>query len=162
MKNQKIIEGEYKYTLQFHFTLPPAPSASNPLQAIATRDSPAVFLLVVASRIEGIFLHKPYTKPKQHGVKKPRIAARLDFIGAANRIRTDDLPLTRRLLYQLSYGGDTGGSGEIRTRDQRIKSPLLYRLSYRPLCKGARIIRNQPVLSTQNSAPAGCSSYTPR
>jgi hypothetical protein len=34
--------------------------------------------------------------------KKPRITARLDFSGAACRIRTDDLPLTRRLLYQLS------------------------------------------------------------
>ncbi len=28
------------------------------------------------------------------------------LVGAANRIRTDDLPLTRRLLYQLSYGGE--------------------------------------------------------
>ena len=35
------------------------------------------------------------------GEKKP--TKRLDFqSGAACRIRTDDLPLTRRLLYQLS------------------------------------------------------------
>ena len=28
--------------------------------------------------------------------------------GADSPIRTDDLPLTRRLLYQLSYAGDDG------------------------------------------------------
>ena len=30
------------------------------------------------------------------------------LLRAAGRIRTDDLPLTRRLLYQLSYGSITG------------------------------------------------------
>ena len=34
--------------------------------------------------------------------KKTRIAASLVDTGADYRIRTDDLPLTRRLLYQLS------------------------------------------------------------
>jgi hypothetical protein len=29
----------------------------------------------------------------------------LDFDGADSLTRTDDLPLTRRLLYQLSYAG---------------------------------------------------------
>lgn len=30
------------------------------------------------------------------------------FFRAAGRLRSDDLPLTRRLLYQLSYGSITG------------------------------------------------------
>ena len=39
---------------------------------------------------------------KQLDVKQAHIAASTLNIGAACRIRTDDLPLTRRLLYQLS------------------------------------------------------------
>ena len=30
------------------------------------------------------------------------------LLRAAGRLRSDDLPLTRRLLYQLSYGSGTG------------------------------------------------------
>lgn len=82
------------------------------------------------------------------------------FFRAAGRLRSDDLPLTRRLLYQLSYGSitgilhacpvagfpkknqpDKGGKnrsvfgGEraidrIRTGDLRITRALLYQLSY--------------------------------
>jgi hypothetical protein len=37
----------------------------------------------------------------QSAIKNPHIAMGIYF-GAAYRIRTDDLPLTRRLLYQLS------------------------------------------------------------
>lgn len=81
------------------------------------------------------------------------------LLRAAGRLRSDDLPLTRRLLYQLSYGSDTGilhacpvagfpknqpdkggkkqvgFSGEgaidrIRTGDLRITRALLCQLSY--------------------------------
>lgn len=81
------------------------------------------------------------------------------LLRAAGRLRSDDLPLTRRLLYQLSYGSitgilhacpvadfpknqpDKGGkkqvgfSGEraidrIRTGDLRITRALLCQLSY--------------------------------
>lgn len=80
------------------------------------------------------------------------------LLRAAGRLRSDDLPLTRRLLCQLSYGSitgilhacpvadfpknqpDKGGkqvgfSGEraidrIRTGDLRITRALLYQLSY--------------------------------
>lgn len=80
------------------------------------------------------------------------------LLRAAGRLRSDDLPLTRRLLYQLSYGSITGilhacpvadfpktsqtkeekqvgFSGEraidrIRTGDLRITRALLCQLSY--------------------------------
>ena len=47
-------------------------------------------------------LHQAYMEQKPLDVKKALIAVSLMNIGAACRIRTDDLPLTRRLLYQLS------------------------------------------------------------
>lgn len=82
------------------------------------------------------------------------------LLRAAGRLRSDDLPLTRRLLYQLSYGSitgilhacpvagfpkknqpDKGGKKQvgfwweraidrIRTGDLRITRALLYQLSY--------------------------------
>ena len=39
----------------------------------------------------------------QKGLK----ALYLEVNGASRRTRTDDLPLTKRLLYQLSYAGQT-------------------------------------------------------
>lgn len=47
-------------------------------------------------------------------------------------IRTGDLPLTRRLLCQLSYKGETGWRGWDRTSGRRINNPMLYLLSYTP------------------------------
>lgn len=41
---------------------------------------------------------------KKPGCRKPGQV--LDLIGADSLTRTDDLPLTRRLLYQLSYAGE--------------------------------------------------------
>jgi hypothetical protein len=52
--------------------------------------------------IEQTRLQIGYILLKSLDVKKACIAANLMGIGAAYRIRTDDLPLTRRLLYQLS------------------------------------------------------------
>ena len=43
---------------------------------------------------------------RPHKNRSPRKRAFLFSSGAGNRIRTGDLPLTRRLLYQLSYTGE--------------------------------------------------------
>jgi hypothetical protein len=74
--------------------------------AADARDSPAAFLLVEDARktalIEKVWLQIGYKTENKAVKKKVCIAANLMKIGAACRIRTDDLPLTRRLLYQLS------------------------------------------------------------
>jgi hypothetical protein len=51
---------------------------------------------------------------------------------AGDRTRTRNLPITSRLLYQLSHASLMKyGPRRNRTTDTRIFSPLLYRLSYR-------------------------------
>jgi hypothetical protein len=52
----------------------------------------------------GKILHCTCTGTKPPGVKKARIAASRMVIGAACRIRTDDLPLTRELEFVAIYG----------------------------------------------------------
>src|SRR3546814_2526714 len=61
--------------------------------------------------------------------------------GAGTRVRTGDLPLTRRLLYQLSYAGSLRGSGSQRdavvlARSEEHTSELqsLMRNSYAVFC----------------------------
>ena len=53
----------------------------------------------------------------------------MERIGAVGRNRTRDPPLTKRLLYQLSYNG-YGVAGRIRTCGQQLRRLLLYPLSY--------------------------------
>lgn len=43
-----------------------------------------------------------YTQPEKQKASPHELAYLLDKSGAACRNRTDDLPLTRRVLYQLS------------------------------------------------------------
>ena len=64
---------------------------------------------------EAINKHRHPRDPIRTGKKKPELRTDPDFrpaldcsgnvYGAGTRIRTGDLPLTRRLLYQLSYAG---------------------------------------------------------
>src|SRR3546814_5097201 len=48
--------------------------------------------------------------------------------GAGTRVRTGDLPLTRRLLYQLSY------AGSLRSEEHTSELQSLMRISYAVIC----------------------------
>lgn len=46
--------------------------------------------------------------------------------GAHTQNRTEDLPLTRRLLFQLSYTGENGVGGEFRNLDLALIGRVLF------------------------------------
>lgn len=80
----------------------------------------------------GLQFHGLVAVFKRQLVRQHPETSRVCCSGAVTRNRTLDKLLTRQLLYQLSYNGETGWHAWTRTRDLTINSRLLYQLSYVP------------------------------
>ena len=87
---------------QGHFTDSARLSTSARQQATTAKETEGAGRSLVAQAPE------PSRVRRRANTKRPARRQVLVFAGAGTRIRTGDLPLTRRLLYQLSYAGEGG------------------------------------------------------